>query len=772
MELAPADEPPAGEIAMAEAMGDLDDDLAGAGAAMHLGGQVMAKDMEWDGFEQQKKKRAGPPPVAAVRVFPAPDYSTPHEGVRTDFRETIHWAPTVRTGQRGKVTVTFYLSDAVTSFRAFAEGAGQGRIGRAEKVFQSKLPFSMSVKLPVEVSAGDHILLPVTLSNERGEDLPVSLNASFGDLLKLSKPVALPSPTLGAHARQSLYYPIDVTGTQGRSAVSFAANAGGLTDEFTREVTVVPAGFPVFETRSGTVADTTRLQVDLGDAVAGSVTAKLELFASPVATMVSGLAGMLREPHGCFEQTSSTNYPNVMVLRYLEANDVADPALVQRARGLMKKGYQRLIGFETKDRGYEWFGHSPGHEALSAYGLVQFRDMGGVMSGIDEEMMRRTARWLKSRRDGKGGYQRSGQALDSFGRAAPEVTDAYITYSLVAAGLGNDLGPEIDTQVRLAAQTRDPYLLGLATLTLLDIDTRRAAGISGARRLAELQAKDGSWTGADHSITRSAGQNLTIETTAVALLALMKAAGHDAAVRRGVEWLNGSRGSYGRWGATQATVLSLNALTTYANLSRRTQSPGSVQVLINGRVVAEQAYAAGRREPIEFAALGGQFQSGTNAVEIRHQGAAGLPFNLTVEARTLEPADHPETVVSLEISIARTKLVMGESARVTAVVTNRTDKGQPMTLARVGLPGGLAYQTWQLEELRKKGLIAFYETRPREVIVYFRQMKPNERREIPLDLVATVPGRYTGPASSAYLYYTDDEKVWQPGLAVEIEPGG
>ena len=37
-----------------------------------------------------------------------------------------------------------------------------------------------------------------------------------------------------------------------------------------------------------------------------------------------------------------------------------------------------------------------------------------------------------------------------------------------------------------------------------------------------------------------------------------------------------------------------------------------------------------------------------------------------------------------------------------------------MTLARVGLPGGLAFQTWQLEELRDKKLIYFYETRERE----------------------------------------------------------
>jgi hypothetical protein len=39
-----------------------------------------------------------------------------------------------------------------------------------------------------------------------------------------------------------------------------------------------------------------------------------------------------------------------------------------------------------------------------------------------------------------------------------------------------------------------------------------------------------------------------------------------------------------------------------------------------------------------------------------------------------------------------------------------------------------------------------------------------------LSLVAAVPGSYTGPASRAYLYYTDEYKNWAPGLKVHISP--
>ena len=41
----------------------------------------------------------------------------------------------------------------------------------------------------------------------------------------------------------------------------------------------------------------------------------------------------------------------------------------------LEAGYKKLISFETSQKGYEWFGEAPGHEALSAYGIGQFVEM-------------------------------------------------------------------------------------------------------------------------------------------------------------------------------------------------------------------------------------------------------------------------------------------------------------------------------------------------------------------------------------------------------------
>ena len=704
---------------------------------------------------------------APVRVFPIPERSEGLFDKRTDFRDTVYWAPGVKTDEDGVASVSFPLSDAVTSFRVLAEGVGGGALGRGEEALSSSLPFSMSVKLPLEVSAGDALKLPLTLTNASEEAHDVVVEARFGELLSFAG-----EPTvrvrLAPRSRASVFFPVTVTGERGASRVSFTAKAGAFDDAFERDVRVVAPGFPQEFSRSGQLQGRTRFEVDLGEVVSGSVSGQVTFYPSPVSTMVAGMEGMLRQPGGCFEQASSTNYPNLMVMRYLKEHNVEDPALWRRSGELLDQGYKLLTGYESPKKGYEWFGGDPGHEALTAYGLMEFVDMQGVWSGVDGSMVSRTAAWLKSRRDGEGGFKRNPRALDSFGQASKEVTDAYIVYALTEGGFGGDFPQEVEAQAKAAEAAQDPYRLALMTNSLLNVESTREQGRRVARRLAGMQDAEGVWLGADHSITRSGGQNLKIETTALATMALLKAGGHDDPVRRGVGWLNDNRGGFGQWGTTQATILALKAMTRYASSTKAARSSGEIEVLVNGARVRQVAYAEGHRDTIVIDGLEQLLKPGKNTVEIVHESQEEMPFSLAIASRSRVPGTSPEATIDLTTALEKDEVGMGEVVRLNATVINRTDQGQPMTLARVGLPGGLTFQLWQLKELREKGLIGFFETHPREVILYLRDMKPGERATIPLDLVATVPGQYEAPASSAYLYYTDEHKTWRPGLTARV----
>jgi len=115
----------------------------------------------------------------------------------------------------------------------------------------------------------------------------------------------------------------------------------------------------------------------------------------------------------------------------------------------LKRGYDKLVSFKTKEKGYEWFGDSPAHEGLSAYGLMQFQEMSEVTNFVDKGMIKDLKSWLVSRRDGKGLFLTNDKALDSFGRAPDNITAAYIVWTLTETG-ETKLDVEIDKLKALA----------------------------------------------------------------------------------------------------------------------------------------------------------------------------------------------------------------------------------------------------------------------------------------------------------------------------------
>jgi hypothetical protein len=84
-----------------------------------------------------------------------------------------------------------------------------------------------------------------------------------------------------------------------------------------------------------------------------------------------------------------------------------------------------------------------------------------------------------------------------------------------------------------------------------------------------------------------------------------------------------------------------------------------------------------------------------------------------------------------------------------------------MSIAIIGLPAGLSVQPWQLKEMKEKNIFDFYELIGNNIVCYYRSLAPNAVKEINFDLKAEISGVYDAPAASAYLYYTNENKVWK-----------
>ena len=153
-----------------------------------------------------------------------------------------------------------------------------------------------------------------------------------------------------------------------------------------------------------------------------------------------------------------------MAQQYFLSHQGVDPALIQRSSLILTTGYQRLLGFECKGGGFEWFGQDPGHDALTAYGLLEFTDMAKVRE-VDANMLARTRQWLLGQRDGKGGFIRKTHTLHTW-LAEPEVAVSYDAWALLESGIDADLKTEVAWVRSAAERSQNTYVVALAANVL------------------------------------------------------------------------------------------------------------------------------------------------------------------------------------------------------------------------------------------------------------------------------------------------------------------
>ena len=273
-------------------------------------------------------------------------------------------------------------------------------------------------------------------------------------------------------------------------------------------------------------------------------------------------------------------------------------------QGKLKKGYDKLVSFQTKEKGYEWFGESPAHEGLSAYGLMEFTEMAQVTSFVDPKMVSDLKQWLVSRKDGNGLFLTNDKALDSFGRAPDNVTAAYIVWTLTESDETN-VTSEITRLTAIAdasikTNSIDAYFTGLLAASLYNLNRIDEARIY-ADALIKNQLPSGNVTQSLTTITSSMGQNLIIESTAISVIAWMnEQSRYSSRIIPAVNWIVSKVSAGGSYGSTQATILSLKAITLYMKNFTEINGDGKFVLRLNNQKVQTIKFNSTYREAIQF----------------------------------------------------------------------------------------------------------------------------------------------------------------------------
>src|SRR6202040_3136884 len=221
--------------------------------------------------------------------------------------------------------------------------------------------------------------------------------------------------------------------------------AAGRDDIVVREIEVVPNGREqnvVFNGRLETSA-----QHDLrfpANAIPDATTLFVRLYPGPLSQVIEGMDSILSMPGGCFEQTSSSTYPNVLALAYMKRTKKLTPEVHAKAEGYIANGYQRLLTFEVPGGGFSWFGSAPANKILTSYGLMEFYDMSKVYD-VDPRLIQRTQQWLATEQLADGSWKPDASfinegATNRYNSDVLRIT-AYIAWSLGNTGYQ---GPAIE----------------------------------------------------------------------------------------------------------------------------------------------------------------------------------------------------------------------------------------------------------------------------------------------------------------------------------------
>jgi uncharacterized protein YfaS (alpha-2-macroglobulin family) len=709
-----------------------------------------------------------PPPDA--RGVPRED-GKPSIRVREFFPETLLWRPELITDDQGRATLEVPLADSITTWRLTASAVtADGQLGGAQtgiKVFQ---PFFVDLDLPVALTRGDEVAVPVVVYNylDRPQTVGLTLagEAWFECLEGAAKRIEL-----APHEVRSTSYRLRVK-TVGTHDLQVTARGTGMDDAIRRQIEVVPDGQRVEQVANGALAQPAEVTLTVPEnAIEGSARAILKIYPSGFSQLVEGLDGIFQRPYGCFEQTSSTTYPNILALDYLRRTNKAAPEVEAKARQYIHLGYQRLLGFEVSGGGFDWFGRPPANRTLTAYGLMEFQDLARVHD-VDPNLIDRTRRWLLRQRNADGSWAPESHGMhedptrgrgDAIARLS---TTAYIAWA-VFGGLAPGSGEAEKTWAYLLShrpeQIDDPYLVALVCKALSAIDPTDNEVMPYLDRLDAMKkaSDDGKFFYWEQPANRrttfyGAGRSGSIETTALATLALLEHSHAPATTRGGLGWLIQQKDARGTWHSTQATVLALKAL--ISGTGQAGDAERRIELTWAGRT-QEIVMAKDQAEVMKQIDLSAALKPGTHRLNLADKNGTAPGYQVTFwyHVPATGRPDKPEPL-SVVMTYDRNDVRVEESVTATATVTNRMAQPAPMVILDLPIPAGFALDPEDLARLVQAGTIARYQLTARSAVVYLRSLNPGQALNLTYRLRATMPVKVSVPPATAYEYYDTDKQ--------------
>ncbi len=686
--------------------------------------------------------------------------------VRTDFPETLYVNPSVITDATGKATIDVDMADSITEWRVSAlANSADGRLGGSEsgiKVFQD---FFVDVSFPAALTRGDAVTFPIAVYNYLDVPQTVNLELQAGTWYTALGPTTT-SVKLAPGQVTGVSFPVKVNDV-GLQTLTVIAKGDQKSDAVARTVRVIPDGKAFPAAFSGSLDSPSALHTVTFPAneVPGSQQLYVDVFPAFLAQAVQGMDSILKEPNGCFEQTTSSAWPNVLVTQYMKDTKQITPEIELKAETLMSTGYQRLLTFEHKGGGFSWFGEQDPKPFLSvtAFGIMEFSDMAKVHE-IDEAMLARTIQWIASQQNPDGSFEGDMSEFFSFHTSLVRNT-AFTAWALASAGeTGNSVQQALAYVKQNLGTDNDPYTLGIVAnaFALGAPDDPELAKVLAALEAAKQVDDDGVHWDAGKTQTNfyGAGDDAAVAATALVAHAMMLSSFGQTSVEGALKYLTSKKDANGNFGSTQATIWTLRTLLLSAKKGTA-GAVGSFSVTVDGKLAQSVSLTKAQSDVMTRVDLSQLATPGAHDVTLAFTGTGKPSYNV-VASHYLPWAQvpvEPKGPLSIDVAYDKSDLFVDDVVKTTVTLKNNEAVTQNMVLVTLGIAPGFAVNTDDLQKYLTAGTISKFETTGRQLILYITTLAPSASQVFEYSLRATMPVTAVDGGAEARMYYEPEKKT-------------
>jgi uncharacterized protein YfaS (alpha-2-macroglobulin family) len=657
------------------------------------------------------------------------------------------------------------MADSITTWRmAMMASTVKGALGSGTsslKVFQD---FFVDLDLPVTLTQGDRVSIPVAAYNYSGSRGDVALKLKAEDWFGLVNDSAEKTVSVDAGRVGGSQFTIEAKRI-GKYKLTLAANlrgAAGRADIVVREIEVIPNGREQTQVFNGRLDASVQHDVNFPAAsIAEASKIFVRLYPGPLSQVVEGMDAILRMPGGCFEQTSSSTYPNVLALDYMKRTKKLTPEVHAKAEGFIANGYQRLLTFEVPGGGFSWFGQAPANKILTSYGLMEFFDMSKVHE-VDANVIRRTQDWLASQQQADGSWKPDTNFINE-GATNRYNSDVLRITAYIGWALGNTgyQGPAVEKARQYVAGhmggKADAYTLAVLANFAVDYGKDREFTNRAMQLLmdARVEKDEKVWWTSEETAVFARGESASVETTGLAVQALLKWGAASPTASKALAYLASKKDASGTWGTTQATIMALRAL-LLSTEKGAADVRGTVEVTLNGKAVQRLELTSENNDLLHQFVFSG---AAANQVGIRFDGKGGLAYQV-VGRYFLPWSERPaREALSIDIAYDRTQLAQDDVATATATVKNNLGKVANMVMIDLGIPPGFDLLSEDLQTLQEKtagqkgNRLEKFQLTATQAILYFDSVGANSTVTVKYRLRAKYPIHVRTLQSRVYEYY-------------------